>query len=125
MVSPTATTVYSVTGIDGNNCSYPPATTIITVIPCATYTITIPNVFSPNTDNINDNFEIKGTGITNLSCDIYDRWGLKLYSFSGLGGWDGTGKGGKEPDGTYFYVILVTDIKGDNHKYNGFIQLIR
>ena len=125
IVSPTATTVYSVTGIDGNNCPYIAATATITVVSCVTYTITIPNVFSPNGDNINDNFEVKATGVNSLTCDIYDRWGLKLYSFNGLSGWDGTGKGGKEPDGTYFYVILTTDNTGDNHKYNGFVQLIR
>ena len=99
-------------------------TTTITVL--QSYSITIPNVFSPNGDGINDDFEVKATGITSLTCDIYDRWGLKLYTFNGASGyWDGSAKGGKEVDGTYFYVILTTDIKGDNHKYNGFIQLIR
>jgi gliding motility-associated-like protein len=126
IVHPAATTVYSVTGQDAFGCHYDTATATITVIPCITYTILIPNVFSPNGDNINDNFDVTATGITSLTCDIYDRWGLKLYSYNTVNGyWDGTNKGAKEPDGTYFYVILTTDIKGDNHKYNGFIQLIR
>jgi gliding motility-associated-like protein len=88
--------------------------------------IIIPNVFSPNGDNVNDVFSIKSTGITNLSCDIFDRWGLKLYSWDGVNGyWDGSEKTGKAVDGTYFYVIQTTDVKGDDHKYNGFIQLIK
>jgi gliding motility-associated-like protein len=86
----------------------------------------IPNVFSPNGDGINDVFSIKATGFTSLNCDIFDRWGLKLYSFTGENGyWDGSEKTGKAVDGTYFYVIQTTDIKGEDHKYNGFIQLIK
>ena len=89
-------------------------------------TISIPNIFSPNGDGINDAFSVKSTGITTLSCDIFDRWGLKLYSWNGINGyWDGTEKTGKAVDGTYFYVIQTTDVKGEDHKYNGFIQLIK
>ena len=98
----------------------------LTVIVKESFAITIPNVFSPNGDGINDVFDVKAMGITSLNCDIFDRWGLKLYSFNSAAGyWDGSSKGGKEIDGTYFYVIQATDTKGDNHKYNGFITLIR
>ena len=92
----------------------------------ANISISIPNVFSPNGDGINDDFSIKTSGITTLSCDIFDRWGLKLYSWNGVNGfWDGTEKTAKASDGTYFYVIQTTDVKGDDHKYNGFIQLVK
>jgi gliding motility-associated-like protein len=90
--------------------------------------VTIPNVFSPNADNINDVFSVKTSGISNLTCNIYDRWGLKLYDWNGTAGfWDGTDiKNGKSvTDGTYYYVIEATDIKKENHKYQGFIQLIK
>jgi gliding motility-associated-like protein len=88
--------------------------------------IVIPNVFSPNGDGLNDVFSVKATGYTNFTCDIFDRWGLKLYSWTGVSGfWDGTEKTSKEVDGTYFYVIQTTDVKGEDHKYNGFIQLIK
>jgi gliding motility-associated-like protein len=126
IVHPSATMVYSVTGQDAFGCHYDTAIAIVNVITCATYSIIIPNVFSPNGDNINDIFDVTATGINSLTCDIYDRWGLKLYSYNSVTGyWDGTYKGAKEPDGTYFYVILTTDAKGDNHKYNGFLTLIR
>ncbi len=88
----------------------------------ANITIVIPNVFSPNGDGINDVFSIKTTGYTDLTCDIFDRWGLKLYTFNSTNGyWDGA----KAVDGTYFYVIQTTDVKGETHKYNGFIQLLK
>jgi gliding motility-associated-like protein len=88
--------------------------------------IVIPNVFSPNGDGLNDVFSVKATGYTNFSCDIFDRWGLKLYSWTGVSGyWDGSEKTSKAVDGTYFYVIQTTDVKGEDHKYNGFIQLIK
>ena len=86
----------------------------------------IPNVFSPNGDGLNDVFSVKATGYTNFTCDIFDRWGLKLYSWTGTSGfWDGTEKTSKAVDGTYFYVIQSTDVKGEDHKYNGFIQLVK
>ncbi|MEO8760416.1 MAG: gliding motility-associated C-terminal domain-containing protein [Bacteroidia bacterium] len=88
----------------------------------ANITMVIPNIFSPNGDGINDVFSLKANGFTNLTCDIFDRWGLKLYTFNDASGyWDGA----KAVDGTYFYVIQSTDVKGEDHKYNGFIQLIK
>jgi gliding motility-associated-like protein len=110
--------------------SYIPAcpstiTNCIEVIPGVT--VTIPNVFTPNQDNINDVFAVKSTGITDLTCSIFDRWGLKLYSWTGINGfWDGTdNKNGKGvTDGTYYYIIEATDLKKESHKYQGYIQLI-
>jgi gliding motility-associated-like protein len=90
--------------------------------------ITIPNVFSPNGDGINDFFSVKSSGLNTLSCAIYDRWGLKLYQWDGVNGhWDGTEmKNGKGvTDGTYYYIIETTDIKKASNKHEGYIQLIR
>ena len=126
VVSPSVTTTYSVTGMDAFGCLYSTATAIVNVITCSTYTIIIPNVFSPNGDAINDDFEVKANGVNTFTCDIYDRWGLKLYTFdSTTGFWDGTYKGAKEPDGTYFYVIQTRDTQQQYHHHNGFFQLIR
>ncbi|MGZ4081723.1 MAG: Ig-like domain-containing protein [Bacteroidia bacterium] len=120
--------------------TYCPTLEIMSMITGCTYTltncievlpginITIPNVFTPNTDGINDVFSIKSTGFSDLSCSIFDRWGLKLYSWDGLAGsWDGTdSKNGKAvSDGTYYYIIEAKDVKKEKHKYQGYIQLIR
>jgi len=90
--------------------------------------ITIPNVFSPNDDLINDVFSIKTEGVRELTCDIYDRWGLKIYGWSGLtGSWDGVnqGNGKRVSDGTYYYIVKATDVKGIAHDYKGYLQLLK
>jgi gliding motility-associated-like protein len=89
-------------------------------------TITIPNVFTPNGDNKNDIFKFTTIGIKDLSCGIYDRWGLKLYEWSGVnGGWDGSVKSAMAPDGTYFYILNYTDQKGESKTEKGFLSLFR
>jgi gliding motility-associated-like protein len=89
--------------------------------------IIIPNIFTPNGDNINDMFTITATGITNFDCKVYDRWGIFLHEWTGVdGGWDGKGKSGANcPDGTYFYLINYTDNTGKIIDKDGYLQLIR
>ena len=59
--------------------------------------IQISNVFTPNGDNKNDNWEI--IGIENYPKAvllIYDRWGRLIYEGKGIEGWNG-GIPQKEP----------------------------
>src|SRR5437868_15400889 len=71
--------------------------------------LNIPNVFTPNGDGANDVFMLQTTNLTNITCVIFDRWGVKMYdvnSETGNIGWDGKTLFGKDaPDGTYFYII--------------------
>lgn len=56
--------------------------------------IFIPNSFTPNADGLNDDFYIKGEGVTEFNLMIFDRWGEKLFETSGFNAhWDGTYKG--------------------------------
>jgi gliding motility-associated-like protein len=73
------------------------------------FTVEIPNVFTPNGDGINDVFTINSTGIQELSCEIYDRWGLKIYNWDKKNdGWDGrTLSGSKATEGTYFFILKI------------------
>ncbi len=89
--------------------------------------ISIPNVFTPNGDNTNDVFQVTWIGLTSLQCDIYDRWGVLIYSWNGLtGGWNGVTSGGKKAvDGVYYYVVNATTTKGENKTLTGFVHLIR
>jgi gliding motility-associated-like protein len=89
-------------------------------------TLTIPNVFTPNQDHVNDVFYVTGTNIKDFTCYIYDRWGLLLYTISDIkGGWDGKVGGQNSTDGTYFYLIQATDVFDKSVEEKGHFLLIR
>ncbi len=89
-------------------------------------TITIPNVFTPNGDGVNEVFKITSNGLKSLHCAIYDRWGLKLYEWDGVNGyWDGNTKTGPAPDGTYFYIITYSDYLDKTTTEKGFLNLFQ
>ena len=84
----------------------------------------IPNVFTPNGDNINDTFTVSGLSGT-WSMHIYDRWGNLIFSTEQISdnGWDGHNILGLEAvTGVYFYILKQEN--ADN-SYNGAIQLLR
>lgn len=85
----------------------------------------VPNVFTPNGDGINDVFLIISEGIVSVSGEIYNRWGQKIYSWSGdeKSGWDGKINGASAPDGTYYYVLKERDVIGQEHEQKGYVQL--
>ena len=81
--------------------------------------ITIPNVFTPNNDGVNDFFKIKNVKYLNLEVMIYNRWGFKVFeqkNYTDENSW--TGKGCSE--GVYYYVVKYKDIVK-----TGYVQLIR
>lgn len=97
-----------------------------TTTQCVTVTITplviIPNTFTPNGDGQNDVFFITAKGMKDVSCSIFDRWGLKVAEWTGLtGNWNGS----KASDGTYYYVIDITAMDGTTTTEKGYLQLLR
>ena len=92
------------------------------------YSLVVPNVFTPNGDGLNEEFIVKGEGVSTFSIEIIDRWGLKMFSSSSINtSWDGKTAGGKDvPADTYFYLINATSSKtGKSQAYKGFLTLIR
>jgi gliding motility-associated-like protein len=65
----------------------------------------IPKGISPNNDSKNDEFDLTGYNVKQLS--IFNRYGTKVYSKSNYTNqWFGqSDKGDELPDGTYYYVI--------------------
>ena len=95
---------------------------------CDTSTaLTIPNVFSPNNDGINDEFKIRTKKITTFSCKLYDRWGILIAEITKSNGtWNGRTTSGKEAsEGVYYYVITATGEDGKKYDEKGYLQLIR
>ena len=87
----------------------------------------IPNLFTPNGDGKNDLFYITTTGVKELSCIIYDRWGLKITEWNTINGtWDGRTKSGRKvQDGVYFYVVKAIALNGKVINEKGFLQLLK
>ena len=82
----------------------------------------IPSAFTPNGDQLNDNFQVIVEGeYTYFEGVIFNRWGeemIRLNSDEEV--WDGTSKGREASNDTYVYRVLI-----DGEEYTGKIQLIR
>jgi len=89
--------------------------------------ITLPNIFTPNNDSINDIFRPIARGIQDMNVWIYSRYGILVYSWDKPRGfWDGYNTSG-EPcgDGVYFCILEATGFDGKSYKLKGTINLIR
>ncbi len=124
IATPTVTTTYTVTGTDSNGCVIERTITITVDILCADFTV--PNVFTPNNDAIDDQLVIKAENMDMYTITIYDRWGKEMYKSSDpTQYWNGkTESAGEAPTGVYYYLINST-CKGNTYKKDGFVQLIR
>jgi gliding motility-associated-like protein len=98
-------------------------TDMITVIDC-TDTLDIPNVFSPNEDNINDFFEVKTNGICSYGFSVFTRSGTLVYKTESPNiRWDGRSMSGqKMKNGIYFYIIRQLDGEPLN-EFKGIVYL--
>jgi gliding motility-associated-like protein len=93
----------SVQVMDNNACTLDTLFTITAMTPEC-----VPNVFTPNNDNVNDTWDLEKAFIYDDSeVNVYGRFGKKIFESIGYGlPWDGTNNNGKEvPQGAYFYHI--------------------
>jgi len=97
-----------------------------TIIPPKDNELTISNAFTPNGDNINDFFHVKGQNIKNLHGSIINRWGQELFKWDDVnGGWDGKHDGLDVSAGVYYYIISVTFDNGEVQEKHGSLELVR
>ena len=79
------------------------------------YVDQLPNIFTPNNDNLNDRFEFGNGNFAGCSeITIFNRWGKKVFdSSNGSISWDGKNinSGNDVEEGTYFYVLVVNGIE--------------
>lgn len=72
----------------------------------------VPNVFTPDDNGQNDEFRVSYRSLKSFHCEVYNRWGKKVFSWDDPAkGWDGTINGRPAAEGAYYYVIraLGTD----------------
>jgi gliding motility-associated-like protein len=87
----------------------------------------LPNIFSPNGDNLNDKFTpIIMKAINTFDFKVYNRWGNLLHESTSLLEWNGTNKNGKKsPPGTYFFILKYSDMDNKPYIKKSSISLLR
>ncbi len=87
------------------------------------------NVFTPNGDGKNDVFAFPNFDTENYSIkfEIYNRWGNLVFNGNDSNSkWDGTINGKKASEGTYYYIVEITDnINGTKSSKRGTVTLLR
>jgi gliding motility-associated-like protein len=91
--------------------------------------INIPNVFTPNSDNTNDLFNIivsDTSQIKYIKGTIWNRWGglIVEFTYPYNNGWDGTYNGNPCSEGVYFYIFEVKTTSNETFKYHGTVTLL-
>lgn len=90
------------------------------------FEVEIPNVFTPNGDQVNDYFHFNGKGFISYECEVYNRWGQKINFFDDTQGWDGKTKGGKEVPTANYYGKAKFILEDQSTKTLQFVfQLVR
>ena len=86
--------------------------------------VTIPNAFTPNSDGINDYWDINALNTYPESItQVFDRYGRQVFQTMGYARpWDGTNNGQALPAGTYYYII---DLKDGQPKLSGWVLIVR
>jgi len=99
-----------------------------TVVDCsANCPITIPNVFSPNVDGVNDVFSPKTTcPFERYEWSIYTRWGQLVYETTRSADvWNGRVGSSTCPDGVYYCVVKYALPGQPEASLSGFVSLLR
>src|SRR5690606_14984248 len=89
--------------------------------------ITLPNIFTPNNDGVNDVDRPAIKGISQPKAMVFSREQLMVHSWEKVNGfWDGRTTSG-EPcaDGVYFIAVEATGFDQKKYSINGTITLLR
>lgn len=128
--SPNLATSYVVTVSTQYGCSAKDTVNIKVI--CNKGLVLFPTSFTPNNDNLNDRFNVRGKGIKIIKhLVIYERWGTVVFEKNNFtlddkfSGWDGTRNNQPLPTGTYVYTAEIICATGEVFTYRGTVVLIR
>ncbi len=92
----------------------------------------LPNIITPNGDNLNDVFRPKNRAfIKSLKFKVFNRWGVQVYEGNDSNiNWPGVDKDGNRlSDGTYYYEAEVEFFRLDPSQaratYKGWVEIVR
>lgn len=90
------------------------------------FSIFIPTAFSPNFDGVNDDLFVRGVGIKEFTLNVYDRWGLIVFTTSDQKvGWNGTFNDKPVVPGVYTFYLKYEKYDGSFDEIKGNITLVR
>lgn len=98
---------------------------------CSEKYVALYNVFTPGRDGINDFFKPDIKGYADVTCEIYNRWGILIYAFNPVSDlpWNGgVQNDANNPcsDGTYYYLTRFKDPATNKiEQVSGTVMLLR
>ena len=99
------------------NCAGDTSYHEVSIEKCPYIQLFIPNTFTPNGDEHNDIFFIKGQSASDIEhLAIYNRWGIRIFEVNGNIPWNGENC----PDGVYVVTVLI-----DNRMFTKSLALVR
>jgi gliding motility-associated-like protein len=108
---------------DGNQCA---DSVLKSVMVDDLEQVFVPNVFTPNGDDTNEEFKISLSGATQYQINIYNRWGGMVFESTNVDvHWNGKNDGVVCPEGVYVYVISFKSKNGADKYLHGTVTLIR
>ena len=123
--SPTATTLYTVTGTAPNGCTGQAEVMIYVTEVCGD--IYVPTIFSPaSANNENKQACVYGNCIAELDYSIYDRWGQCVFQTKDQNAcWDGKYKDKELNAGVFAYKLTIKLQNGDFVIRSGNLTLMK
>lgn len=123
IANPTVTTTYILKITNDQGC-IGTDDMVLTVVP---YCVKPMEAFTPNGDGVNDLWFItNGNCLAKAKAEVFNRYGSKVFESNDYKNtWDGTYKGKKLPDGTYYYVIKYQLINGRIVTLKGNVTILR
>lgn len=119
--------IYKVLAIsaDGIALPFPSVSNAATIIKSPN--LSNPTAFVPGSQiNANQTFRVFGNYIDEFEMRIFNRWGEMLFeTFDKDQGWDGTYNGQRMPEGTYVFMVKITDLAGREFEYGGTVVLLK
>ncbi len=126
---PDSTLTYFLTVMDGDSCFNYDSVTVMVKYATDYF---IPTAFTPNSDNLNDYFDVDILGAQHIETSIFNRWGEMVYhnpdqpnGHSNGNAWDGTKNGKSLPYDTYVYQLKIQFFDGTEKTKNGTVVLMR
>lgn len=123
IATPLGATTYTLTATSIEGCRF-----FDNVIVNVLDSIFVPNTFTPNSDGVNDTWEIKLIEFfPKAEITVFDRWGqivFKTIGYPTSARWDGTRNGTQLPASTYYYTISLSIDSKEERIKTGSVTLI-